>query len=77
MLANALITPRKHCWREPKFKKGCGTVARYGSVVVTERVIVTHQGALLLDAPTREALTDRRVVDVYLGQASEDTDAGS
>jgi ABC-type branched-subunit amino acid transport system ATPase component len=46
-------------------------------VVVTERVIVTHQGALLLDAPTREALTDRRVVDVYLGQASEDTDAGS
>lgn len=36
---------------------------------LAERVMVMHQGAKLVDAPTREALTDPRVVEVYLGQA--------
>jgi len=45
-------------------------------VGLTERVIVMHRGAVLTDAPTREALSDQRVVDVYLGRASEDSDAG-
>jgi len=44
---------------------------------LAERVIVMHHGAVLMDAPTREALTDQRVIDVYLGRASEASDAGS
>lgn len=35
---------------------------------LAERVMVMHQGAKLVDAPTKEALTDPRVVEVYLGQ---------
>lgn len=35
-----------------------------------ERVIVMHQGRKLVDAPTAEALSDPRVVDVYLGRPS-------
>lgn len=34
---------------------------------LAERVVVMHQGAMLLDAPTKEALTDPRVIEVYLG----------
>ncbi|MFQ5893677.1 MAG: ABC transporter ATP-binding protein, partial [Nitrospinota bacterium] len=34
-----------------------------------ERVVVMHQGAKLLDAPTKEALTDPRVIEVYLGRS--------
>lgn len=37
-----------------------------------ERVIVMHQGAKLIDAPTTEALTDPRVVDIYLGRPSQE-----
>jgi branched-chain amino acid transport system ATP-binding protein len=36
-------------------------------VGLAERVIVMHQGATLVDAPTAEALRDPRVVEVYLG----------
>ncbi len=36
-------------------------------VGLAERVIVMHQGAVLVDAPTEEALGDSRVVEVYLG----------
>ena len=32
-----------------------------------ERVIVLYRGEKLVDAPTREALNDERVIDVYLG----------
>ena len=35
---------------------------------LAERVMVMHQGAKLVDAATKEALTDPRVVEVYLGQ---------
>jgi branched-chain amino acid transport system ATP-binding protein len=42
---------------------------------LAERVIVMHQGALLVDEPTREALTDPRVIEVYLGQPAEEFDA--
>jgi branched-chain amino acid transport system ATP-binding protein len=36
-----------------------------------ERVIVLYQGKKMLEAPTAEALSDPRVVDVYLGRESE------
>ena len=39
---------------------------------LAERVMVMHQGAKLVDAPTKEALTDPRVVEVYLGQPKEE-----
>ncbi len=42
---------------------------------LTERVIVMHQGALLVDEPTQVALTDPRVIEVYLGRPPEDTHA--
>jgi branched-chain amino acid transport system ATP-binding protein len=35
---------------------------------LAERVMVMHQGAKFVDAPTEEALSDPRVVEVYLGQ---------
>ncbi len=41
-----------------------------------ERVMVMHQGVKLIDAPTPEALSDPRVVEVYLGQPSEGKHAG-
>jgi branched-chain amino acid transport system ATP-binding protein len=37
-----------------------------------ERVIVLYQGKKMLEAPTAEALSDPRVIDVYLGRESED-----
>jgi branched-chain amino acid transport system ATP-binding protein len=40
-------------------------------VNMAEKVIVLHQGAKLVDAPTKEALEDPRVVEVYLGHATE------
>ncbi len=36
---------------------------------LAERVYVMHQGAKLLDEPTRVALSDPRVIEVYLGKA--------
>ncbi len=36
-----------------------------------ERVIVLYRGAKLVDAPTAKALSDERVVDVYLGSSSK------
>jgi branched-chain amino acid transport system ATP-binding protein len=38
---------------------------------LAERVMVMHQGAKLVDAKTEEALTDPKVVEVYLGRPSE------
>lgn len=40
-----------------------------------ERVIVMYQGAKLIDATTDQALSDPRVVEVYLGHPSEGTNA--
>jgi len=42
-----------------------------------ERVIVMHQGRKLIEAPTAEALSDPRVVDIYLGRPSEEEHAES
>ena len=42
---------------------------------LAERVVVLHQGAKLVDQPTREALTNPRVIEVYLGRAPEEADA--
>ena len=39
-----------------------------------QRVIVMHQGRKLLEAPTAEALSDSRVVDIYLGHPSEEAE---
>jgi branched-chain amino acid transport system ATP-binding protein len=38
---------------------------------LAERVLVMHQGAKLVDEPTQRALTDPRVIEVYLGHAGE------
>jgi branched-chain amino acid transport system ATP-binding protein len=42
---------------------------------LAERVIVMHQGALLVDEPTQAALSDPRVIEVYLGKPTEETHA--
>ena len=36
---------------------------------LAERVMVMHQGAKFVDAPTKEALSDPKVVEVYLGHS--------
>jgi branched-chain amino acid transport system ATP-binding protein len=41
---------------------------------LAERVMVMHQGAKLIDARTEEALTDPRVVEVYLGKPAEEAE---
>jgi branched-chain amino acid transport system ATP-binding protein len=40
-------------------------------VNMAEKVVVLHQGAKLVDAPTQEALADPRVIEVYLGRPAE------
>jgi branched-chain amino acid transport system ATP-binding protein len=39
---------------------------------LAERVVVMHHGAKLMDAPTKEALSDPRVIEVYLGHPKGD-----
>ncbi len=38
---------------------------------LAERVLVMHQGAKLVDEPTKKALSDPRVIEVYLGRPPE------
>jgi branched-chain amino acid transport system ATP-binding protein len=38
---------------------------------MAEKVIVLHQGAKIVDAPTQEALQDPKVIEVYLGHPPE------
>ncbi len=38
---------------------------------MAQRVIVLHQGSKIVDAPTKEALEDPKVVEVYLGHSAE------
>jgi branched-chain amino acid transport system ATP-binding protein len=40
-------------------------------VGMAEKVIVLHQGAKIVDAPTHEALQDPKVIEVYLGHPPE------
>lgn len=42
---------------------------------LAERVLVMHQGAKLVDEPTRQALSDPRVIEVYLGKPPGERDA--
>jgi len=42
---------------------------------LAERVVVPHQGAILVDQATRDALTNPRVIEVYLGRPPEGADA--
>ncbi len=39
---------------------------------MAEKTIVLHQGSKLIDAPTKEALEDPRVLEVYLGHPAEE-----
>jgi branched-chain amino acid transport system ATP-binding protein len=39
---------------------------------LAERVVVMHHGAKLIDAPTKEALSDPKVIEVYLGHPKGD-----
>lgn len=41
-------------------------------VGMAEKVIVLHQGSKIVDAPTKEALEDPKVVEVYFGRAPEE-----
>ncbi|MGM0426706.1 MAG: ABC transporter ATP-binding protein [Thermodesulfobacteriota bacterium] len=41
-------------------------------VGLAEKVIVLHQGAKIVDAPTKEALEDPKVIEVYLGHPPEE-----
>ncbi|RMG58586.1 MAG: ABC transporter ATP-binding protein [Deltaproteobacteria bacterium] len=42
---------------------------------LAERVVVMHQGAKLVDEETEKALTDKRVIEVYLGKPPEEKNA--
>jgi branched-chain amino acid transport system ATP-binding protein len=42
-------------------------------VGMAEKVIVLHQGAKLVDAPTKEALEDPRVIEIYLGRPPKES----
>lgn len=42
-------------------------------VGLAERVMVMHQGSKLVDAKTEEALTDPRVIEVYLGRPPDES----
>ncbi|MCF8110446.1 MAG: ABC transporter ATP-binding protein [Desulfobacteraceae bacterium] len=44
-------------------------------VNMAEKVIVLDYGEKIVDAPTREALSDPRVVDVYLGKGAKEENA--
>jgi branched-chain amino acid transport system ATP-binding protein len=44
-------------------------------VNMAQKVIVLDYGEKIVDAPTEEALTDPRVVDVYLGRKEESGNA--
>jgi branched-chain amino acid transport system ATP-binding protein len=59
-----------------KQKEGIAVIAMVEHIMravvnFAERVIVLYQGKKMLEAPTAEALSDPRVVDVYLGRESE------
>jgi branched-chain amino acid transport system ATP-binding protein len=41
-------------------------------VGMAQKVIVLHQGVKIVDAPTKEALEDPRVVEVYLGHQAKE-----
>ncbi len=42
-------------------------------VGMAEKVIVLHRGAKIVDAPTKEALENPKVVDVYLGRQTKES----
>ena len=44
---------------------------------LAERVIVMNEGQILIDAKTQEALTDPRVIEVYLGHPAGESKWGS
>jgi branched-chain amino acid transport system ATP-binding protein len=62
--------------KDIKKKEGIAVIAMVEHIMravvnFAERVIVLYQGKKMLEAPTAEALSDPRVIDVYLGRESE------
>ncbi|MBN2428121.1 MAG: ABC transporter ATP-binding protein [Deltaproteobacteria bacterium] len=58
-------------------KEGIAIVAMVEHIMravagLAERVLVMHQGAKLVDEPTQEALSDPKVIEVYLGKPAEE-----
>lgn len=65
--------------RSVKEREGIAIVAMVEHIMravtgFADRVIVMHQGRKFLDAPTREALGDPRVLDIYLGRPESSSD---
>jgi branched-chain amino acid transport system ATP-binding protein len=59
-----------------KKKEGIAVIAMVEHIMravvnFAERVIVLNQGKKMVEAPTAQALSDPRVIDVYLGRESE------
>ncbi len=59
-----------------KQKEGIAVIAMVEHIMravigFAEKVIVLYQGKKMLEAPTAQALSDPRVIDVYLGRESE------
>ncbi|HEX9147270.1 MAG TPA: ABC transporter ATP-binding protein [Candidatus Binatia bacterium] len=62
--------------KDIKKKEGIAVIAMVEHIMravvnFAERVIVLYQGKKMLEAPTAQALSDPRVIDVYLGRESE------
>jgi len=63
--------------KEIRDKEGIAIVAMVEHIMravagLAERVLVMHQGAKLVDEPTQEALSDPKVIEVYLGKPAEE-----
>jgi branched-chain amino acid transport system ATP-binding protein len=62
--------------KDIKKKEGIAVIAMVEHIMravvnFADRVIVMYQGKKMLEAPTAQALSDPRVIDVYLGRESE------
>jgi branched-chain amino acid transport system ATP-binding protein len=62
--------------KDIKKKEGIAVVAMVEHIMravvnFAERLIVLYQGKKMLEAPTAQALSDPRVIDVYLGRETE------
>jgi branched-chain amino acid transport system ATP-binding protein len=62
--------------KDVKKKEGIAVIAMVEHIMravvnFAERLIVLYQGKKMLEAPTAQALSDPRVIDVYLGRESE------
>jgi branched-chain amino acid transport system ATP-binding protein len=66
--------------KDIKKKEGIAVIAMVEHIMravvnFAERVIVLNQGKKMLEAPTAQALSDPRVIDIYLGREAEESTA--